>query len=245
MYIALHKQLDTGTIVKDRYQCIPGTALLLASLSNPANAATDLQYDAREQYRQSMFNQMVMKTRICMHDGISTMLQMGARDSAVILKNLETLCGTPLIANRKVIAPDVTEADLRIMLKGYAIKELGSVPGLSPIVPIMPLLPQINWDQQQVTLRGVVRKSSFEECCFEGEARQSDYYYLALKDKIDIVTKNTHELAMPNLDSIQLGGQPGALREGQSVTVTCKEIRYGNNGHYAMSAYCADPKIKR
>lgn len=186
-----------------RYQ---GTAVimsLLASFSHQANAAADLQYDAREQQRQSMFNQMVMDARICMHDAIKSMLQMGTRDSAVILKNVQTVCGTPLMANRKVFAPDVTESDLRLMLRGFAITELGSVPGLSPILP---LRPQINWDQQQVTLSGLVHKGSFEECCFEGEARQSSYHYLALKDKIDIVARNRYELAIPNLDAIQLGG---------------------------------------
>lgn len=107
--------------------------MLLASLSQPANAASDLQYDPRAQQRESMFNQMVMDARICMHDAIRSLLQMGARDSAMILRNVEAMCTGPLIANRRVFAPDLEESDLKLLLSSYAIKELGSVPGLSPL----------------------------------------------------------------------------------------------------------------
>jgi hypothetical protein len=232
-----------------QYQGIAVT-MLLTSLSQSATAAADLQYDLQEQRRQGMFDQMVMDARICMHDAARTQLQLGYRDSAMILKNVETLCTMVLMRNRKMFAPDVAEENLKLMLRGFAIKELGSVPGLSQIPipapsPVLPFRPQINWDQQQVTLRGTLRKGSYEECCFEGKARQSDYYYLALKEKIDIVAKNKYELPLPDLDSIQVGGKTDAIKEGQSVTVICKEIRYGNTGHYARSAYCADPKIKQ
>lgn len=215
--------------------------LLMANLSHQAKAAADLQYDLHEQQRQNIFDQMIMDARICMHDAIKNMLQIGSRDSTQILNNTEKLCNTALIANRKVFAPTLPESDLRLMLKTFAMKELNAVPGLSHKLP---LRPQIAWDQQQVTLRGIVHKGVFEECCFDGETRQSNYYYLALKDKIDIIARNRFELQMTDLDSIQLGGTMDAMKEGQSLTVICKEVHYGNTGHYAMSAYCTDPKIK-
>lgn len=244
------------------------SSLLLAGLSQQAEAAQDLQYDAAGQQRQRMFNEMLMDAQACMHDAVRTRLQQGARDSTEIIDFAQMVCSGVIVANSAVFMPSVPKTEVQEMMRAMATRELNSVPGLSrkPTEPqsapslsrrttvagSVPYAPptaprhrQINWNEKQVTLKGVVHKGVFDDCCYQGASQKSAYYYLTLKEKVDIVDRDGEDELIPNLDAIQLGGKLNATKEGQSVTVVCKEIVYGASGHYAMPAYCDDAKITR
>lgn len=89
----------------------------------------------------------------------------------------------------------------------------------------------------------------FDDCCVGGQETKQRYFFIRLERKIDIISQfnDETEKTMKGVELVQLGAKQadlGNLKEGQTITVSCKDLWYGNTGHYALPAYCTEAKIK-
>jgi len=114
--------------------------------------------------------------------------------------------------------------------------------------PSLTVTNQLEWGKSAV-LSGIFSSGVFTSCCIAGKETKQQYYFIQLEEKIDIVSRidDETEPTIRNVETVQLGGASADFSNftgGQRITISCKNLWYGNTGHYALPVYCTEAKIK-
>jgi hypothetical protein len=109
------------------------------------------------------------------------------------------------------------------------------------------------WNQGTV-LQGTYHRGVFQDCCTSGKEITSPYHFIRLESPIEIIDVfgnlfgDVPKYVMTGMQEVQLSGQlqiPTGIAEGDKFEITCKELRFGDNGHYALPVYCVHPEKPR
>lgn len=100
----------------------------------------------------------------------------------------------------------------------------------------------LSWDASP-TLTGTVKADFFENCCVNGEATKEKYIFLKLDKHINLAGPSADYSTLTDVESIQIGPRSSDFREGEHITLKCKQLWEGNTGHYALPVYCNEPEV--
>lgn len=130
------------------------------------------------------------------------------------------------------------------------VSKCSQFPGINRLNPHPADPQQLEWGKSAM-LKGTLRSGKFTNCCVFGKETKQRYSFIRLEKPADIISRidDEAEPAMRNVQAIQLGGEANtdfnSMKEGQQIMVSCKELWYGNTGHYALPAYCNEAKVER
>jgi len=96
------------------------------------------------------------------------------------------------------------------------------------------------------TLSGVLKSGVYTDCCNNGEGRTENYLFLHLDSKVTMTQGDDadEEPGIDGVENIELGfASIPNVNEGQHIVVACKQIWFGNTGHYALPVFCEEPKL--
>lgn len=212
------------------------------------NGADDLQYDVQESQKEEAFKKLTWDTRSCMSEGVKVLLMQGARDSEMIASWVQKTCGGALTQymTQNLGRPENETQDY---IQTLAYREINHTPGLQHIdASLTNSRQQYKWGLPAL-LEGTIHSGTFNNCCISGKSTKQKYYFIRLKEATEIIGQDNDESepSMSNVRTIQLGEEFADFRKlkiGQKVSVSCKELWYGNTGHYALPAYCSEAKTE-
>lgn len=233
--------------VKSHFRSVKAAILIcIYALTLPAIAG-DLNYDAKEQQKMAVFNELNWRAHSCMSQGARRLLAQGVRDSATIAEYLEKNCGGELLAYMTMTMKR-PEIEVRGFIKVMAYDELNDVPGLTRSIPVVSE-EKLEFGKPAI-LNGIFNIGTFENCCAAGKGTKQKYYFIQLKKKTEVISQINDETepTMQSVEVIQLGGVATTnfrkISKGTKITASCKDLWYGSNGHYALPVYCTDANIK-
>lgn len=104
---------------------------------------------------------------------------------------------------------------------------------------------QFEWGKTAI-LKGSFHLGIFTNCCLLGKETKQRYYFIRLGMNADIISQVNDETepTLRDVQTIQLDSGKNAyfnnMKDGEEIAVSCKELQYGNTGHYALQAYCSE-----
>lgn len=91
---------------------------------------------------------------------------------------------------------------------------------------------------------GTFHQGVFENCCTNGESVNTPYFYLTLPKEATFNGGINGTFKQSDIQIERIVNAFSSVRDGQTITVVCKDLWEGTTGHYALSVYCKDPSIK-
>ena len=89
------------------------------------------------------------------------------------------------------------------------------------------------------TLSGIIKTSTFANCCINGKETISKYRFLDLNPPVDFLNGiDGDKVGTKDVQIDPAWSGFSSIPDGSHVTVKCKDIWEGMTGHYALPVYC-------